>query len=341
MRPAPRRAHEGTGVSREGCALSGVDLRQLALLVQLHDRQSLSEAAQQVHMTPSAASQSLQRLRAHLNDELVLRLDGGYVATPLGEGALEAFRDMLQLWTEISTGSVVFDPASSRAHWSVACVEDFTEIDLDACYAAIVMAAPTVRLDVVAPVDAQAGWAALRAARLDVLMSCVAPPEDANDLHAQRFPDALLTHACFSVSHPRIGKTLSLETLAREPHVRLSTPDAAEAKPDPIDEALVAARLGPRRCASVPTMARWSAVIASTDRLALVTAHQGTVLMRLNDGLRMLPLPEGLPRVASPRYMVWHHRTQASAAARWLRERLRSFLFTGAIGPPAVAPSGR
>jgi DNA-binding transcriptional LysR family regulator len=88
-------------------------------------------------------------------------------------------------------------------------------------------------------------------------------------------------------------------------------------------------------------MARWSAVVASSDRLALVTAHQGAVMMRMNDGLRMLPLPEGLPRLMSPRYMVWHHRTQSSAAARWLRERLRSFLFTGAIGPPAVAPSGR
>jgi DNA-binding transcriptional LysR family regulator len=321
--------------------VSGVDLRQLALLVHLHDRQSLSEAARHVHMTPSAASQSLQRLRAHLDDELVLRQGGTYVPTPLGEGALEVFRDMLQLWTEISAGGAVFDPASSRAHWSVACAEDFTEIDLDACYAAIVTAAPTVRLDLVASIDPQAGWDALRAARLDVVMSSAAPPEDANDLHAERYPDALLTHACFSVAHPRIGGVLSLEALAREPHVRLSTPDAAQARADPIDEALVAARLGPRHCACVPTMARWSAVVASSDRLALVTAHQGAVMMRMNDGLRMLPLPEGLPRLMSPRYMVWHHRTQSSAAARWLRERLRSFLFTGAIGPPAVAPSGR
>lgn len=321
--------------------MSGVDLRQLALLVQLHETQSLNEAARRVHMTPSAASQSLQRLRAHLNDELVVRQGNAYVATPLGEGALEAFRDMLHQWGELSAGGSVFDPASSRAHWCVACAEDFTEIDLDACYAAVVAAAPAVRLDVVASLDAQSAWAALRAARLDVLLTTTGPPRDASDLHAERYADALLTHACFSVAHPRIGKSLTLQALAREPHVRLSTPDTSPAPPDPIDEALTAAHLGVRRCSSVPTMARWASVAATTDRLALVTAHQGAVLMRLVDGLRMLPLPEGLPRVASPRYMVWHHRTQASPAARWLRERLRSFLFTGVVGPPAAAPSGR
>lgn len=321
--------------------MSGVDLRQLALLVALRDTQSLNEAAARVHMTPPAASQSLQRLRARLDDELIVRQGNAYIATPLGESALEAFRDMLHQWAEISSGSAVFDPASSQAHWSVSCAEDFTEIDLDACYAAIVAAAPAVRLDVAAPIGAQAGWAALRAARLDVMLTTSAPPADAGDLHAERYPDALLTHACFSVAHPRLGGALTLECLAREPHVRLSTPDATEPQPDAVDEALMAARFAARRCSSVPTMARWASVAATTDRLALVTAHQGAVLMRLNDGLRMLPLPEGLPSVASPRYMVWHHRTQASAAARWLRERLRSYLFTGAIGPPAAAPSGR
>lgn len=321
--------------------MSGVDLRQLALLVELHATQSLSEAAQRVHMTPSAASQSLQRLRARLKDELIVRQGNTYIATPLGEGALEAFRDMLQTWGEISSGSVVFDPASSRAHWSVACVEGFTEIDLDACYAAIVAAAPAVQLDIDSPPGVQAGWAALRTARLDVLLTTAAPPADANDLHAERYPDGLLTHVCLSVTHPRIGSALSLASLLREPHVRLCAADTPDAFSDPVDEALKAAALGPCRCSSVPTMARWAAVVATTDRLAVVTAHQGAVLMRLAEGLRLLPLPDGLPVMAQPRYMVWHHRTQGSAAGRWLRGRLRSFLYTGATGPPMEPVSGR
>ncbi len=321
--------------------MSSVDLRQIALLVGLHETQSLSEAAQRVHMSPSAASQSLQRLRSHLGDELVVRQGNTYIATPLGEGALEAFRDMLQTWGEIAAGTPVFDPASSRAHWSVVCAEGFTEIDLDACYAAIVAAAPSVRLDVCAPLGAQAGWAALRAARLDVLLTTAVPPADASDLHAERYPDAPLTHVCFSVAHPRIGTALTLESLSLEAYVRLGAADAGEAQPDAIDEALLAALPGGRGCSSVPTMARWAAVIATTDRLAWVTAHQGAVLMRLTEGLRMSPVPQEMPRVASPRYMVWHHRTQASAAARWMRERLRSFVFTGAITPPASDASGR
>lgn len=320
--------------------MSGVDLRQLALLVSLYDTQSLNQAAQRVHMTPSAASQSLQRLRARLNDELVARQGSAYVLTPLGETAIEAFRSMLHVWGEVSSGSPVFEPSGSRAHWSLACAEEFTEIDLDACYAAIVTAAPGVRLDVAAPLGAQAGWAALRAARLDVLLTTSAPPADASDLHAERFADALLTHACLGIAHPRIDGAITLEHLSREPHVRLSTPEGADLLPDPIDEALVAAGLGVRRCALVPTMARWASVVATTDRLALVTAHQGAVLMRLAEGLRMLPLPSGVPRLPTHRYMVWHHRTHASAAARWLRERLRSFVFTVPVGHPASPSPG-
>lgn len=321
--------------------MSGVDLRQLALLVALHDTQSLNAAAQRVHMTPSAASQSLQRLRTRLGDELIVRQGSAYIPTTMGEGVLEAFRDMLRVWGEIASGGTVFDPASSGAHWCVACAEDFTEIDLDACYAAVVAAAPSVRLDVVAPLGVQAGWAALRGARLDVLLSTAAPPADASDLHAERYPDALLTHACLSVAHPRVGGSLSMRELALEAHVRLAAADPAEGQADTVDGALQAANLGTRRCSLVPTMVRWAAVTATTDRLALVTVHQGAVLMRLNDGLRMLPLPKDMPCLASPRYMVWHHRTQSSAAARWLRERLRSFLFIGALGPAAVTLSGR
>ena len=104
-------------------------------------------------------------------DELVARQGSRYVATPFGEGALDAFRDMLHLWGELSSGSPVFDPPSSKANWSVVSSEDFTEIDLDACYAAIVSAAPGVRLDIGAPLGAQAGWGALRAARVDVVQA--------------------------------------------------------------------------------------------------------------------------------------------------------------------------
>lgn len=317
--------------------MSKVDLRQLALLVALYDAQSLGEAARRLHLTPSAASQSLQRLRDALGDEIVIRHAGAYVLTPFGEGALETFREMLHAWSQASSGSAVFDAASSDAHWTLACALGFTEIDLDACYAAIVSAAPRLRLDVASPPEpAAAGWAALRSARVDVLLTTAIPPADADDLHAERFADAPITHCCLSVAHPRVGATLSIERFAAEPHVSLGSLSATPGALDAIDLALMDAGYQPRQRSTVPSLPSLAAILATTDRLATVTAHQGSVLVRRVDGLRLVPLPQALSPPPEPRFMVWHHRTHAVDGYRWLRARLRSFVFTGAA-PPAAA----
>lgn len=316
--------------------MTAVDMRQLALMLALHERQSLNAAALSVHMTPSAASQSLQRLRDALGDELVIRRGPDYVTTPFGETALESFREMLRLWNEASTGSDVFDPATSDAHWVVACAEPFTEIDIDACYASVVSAAPRIRLDIGAVPAGESAWSALRSARVDLLLGCAAPPPEAPDLHALRLVDAQLTHCCLSVTHPRVGATLTLAQYASEPHLALETGEEG-GQPDPIDEALAAAGYSPRHQSAVPTLRHLAAIVATTDRLSAVTAHQGAVLARHAEGLRVVPLPAGLPRLQSPRFMTWHHRTHQHPAHRWLRERFRQFIHTEAIADSAGA----
>jgi LysR family nod box-dependent transcriptional activator len=321
--------------------VSAVDLRQLALLVTVHETQNLTEAARRLHMTPSAASQSLQRLRDALGDQILIRQGANYVPTPFGEGALDAFRDMLQLWAQAGSGGAVFDPASSDARWTLACDEEFTEIDLDACYASIVSAAPRLRLDMTALPEPTQAWAALRAGRIDVLLTTAVPPADADDLHAERFPDARFTHCCLSVAHPRVVDALDLAGFAGELHVRMGLPDASAGAVDAVDEALLALGLAPRRCSVVPTLGHWAAILATTDRLGTVTAHQGAVLMRKADGLRLMPLPAELKLPPVPRHLVWHHRTHATDGHRWLRARLRSFVFTGPDVAPGGGPAGR
>lgn len=319
--------------------MTAVDMKQLALMVALHERQSLSAAALGVHMTPSAASQSLQRLREALGDEMVIRRGADYVLTPFGESALESFREMLRLWHDASTGSDVFDPATSEAHWVVACAEPFTEIDLDACYASVVSAAPRVRLDIGAEPAGDQAWGSLRSARIDLMLGCIAPPGDALDLHALRLADASMTHCCLSVTHPRVNASLTLAQYAREPHLALATGwDEARAR-DPIDEALSAAGFPPRQQSAVPTLRHLAAIVATTDRVATVTAHQGAVLARHAEGLRLLPLPPALPRLQSPRFMTWHHRTHQQPAHRWLRDRLRQFIHTEPMATTAGGAS--
>jgi LysR family transcriptional regulator, nod-box dependent transcriptional activator len=315
--------------------MSSADLRQVALLVALIDAQSLSLAAERLHMTPSAASQSLQRLRDVFGDELVVRQGPRYLPTPLGETVLPSFRDMAALWQHTSAGTAVFDPASSEASLSLVCDAVFAELDLAACYAAIVSAAPRVLLDVRTPDPVPGSFASLRSGAVDVVLTTFTPPGDAEDLHAERFADAEFTHCCLSVAHPRIGAGLTLAQYAAEQHVRAHPIERSGGSLTPIDQALVSLGHSPRRSSIVLSMPHLAAIVATTDRLTTVSRHQGAVLSRYAEGLRLLPLPPEVPRIAAPRYMVWHHRTHHSPAHRWLRDRLREFVYAEAgPGPP-------
>lgn len=313
--------------------MNSADLRQVALLLALVDTQSLSQAAERLSLTPSAASQSLDRLRELFGDELVQRQGVCYRLTATGQGALDSFREMARLWQDATSGGAVFDPASSEAHLSIACVEGFVEIDLEACYAAIVARAPGLRLDVQTCDGVATDLDCLYAAQADVLLTATPPPDDANDLHAEQIMASEHSHCCLSESHPRVGDRLSLQQYLTEQHLLVPAATRSSQTGSRIDHALEALGLGTRRFSLVQPLSRLATLLATTDRLATVSRQQGAVLVRLSKGLRLLPLPPEVPRVPLTRHMVWHHRTHHSPPHRWLRERLRDFLFAEAQAP--------
>lgn len=312
--------------------MASADMRQLALLVALVDVQSLSQAADRLGFTPSAASQSLQRLRESFGDELVVRHGSDYRTTPLGQTVLESFREMVRLWQEATLGASVFDPSSSEAHLRIASIEGFTRLDLDACYSAIVSMAPRVRLDVRETDAATGGYEGLYSSSTDVLLTSLPPPENASDLHAEPLPVAVLTHCCLSASHPRIGDTLSLQQYLAEHHLLASAAvSAGQASVSPIDRWLTSIGLPPRTSSVVHPRGRLAYVLSTTDRVATVSLGDGEALRRHAQGLKLVPLPPELPQAGRPYYLVWHHRTHHSPPHRWLRERLREHVLSDPV----------
>lgn len=316
--------------------MNSADLRQVALLVALVDAQSLSVAAERMSLTPSAASQSLDRLRELFGDELVLRQGASYLLTPTGQSALDSFREMTRIWQDATSGAAVFDPASSDAHLSIACVEGFVEIDLEACYAAIVARAPALRLDIETSEGGASAIADLYTSNVDILLTGQAPPTDADDLHAEQLAASEHSHCCLSEAHPRIRESLSIQQYMAERHLLALATTRTRSAGSRIDQALVALGLGPRHFSVVQPLSRIAMLLATTDRLATVSAQQGAVLVRMSKGLRLMPLPPEVPRVPVQRYMAWHHRTHHSPPQRWLRERLRDYLYAEPQATPAV-----
>ena len=61
------------------------DLNLLVIFECIYQHLSISKAAETLYITPSAVSQSLQRLRNQLNDPLFIRSGKGSLPLPLGQ----------------------------------------------------------------------------------------------------------------------------------------------------------------------------------------------------------------------------------------------------------------
>ena len=83
--------------------LARIDLNLLLTLQVLLETHSVSLAARQLHLTQSAISKALSRLRAQFNDPLFLRASKGLVPTPFARHLQQPLHD----WLETATGLFV------------------------------------------------------------------------------------------------------------------------------------------------------------------------------------------------------------------------------------------
>ena len=306
--------------------MKNAELRQLALLCELMDTQSLNEAAARLHMSASAASQSLTRLRHALGDEVCIRDHHRYQLTPFGESALASFRHMVDLWREASSDKGLFDPAQCETRLALTCHDGWGTTGLADLYRRCLAQAPGIALDIHAPANSPRDIEDLRAGTVDVACSQQAAPADARDLHMETVAHLRIAVCCLRVDHPRIGHMLSLDAYAAEAHLGIACHRRTGQPRNPIDDALRAMGRPERRHSAVQSWALCADLVACTDRLLSTSAGQAAVLMRASPRIRCLPLPAGLPQPEVPLHLLWHQRTHQSKPHRWLRQRLREYL---------------
>lgn len=95
-----------------------LDLNLLKVLKALLDEQSVTRAAQRLHISPSAVSHALARLRRAFNDPLFVRVGSRMVATAGAEAMTRPLEQLIaslesHLGAELQS-TELFDPAASR-----------------------------------------------------------------------------------------------------------------------------------------------------------------------------------------------------------------------------------
>ncbi len=146
-----------------------LDLNLLVALDALLTERSITAAGVRVHLTQSAMSRALSRLREFFGDELLTQVGRKMVPTPLGESLAEPVRQILLQIKATIHATPGFDPSTSTRQFSVMMPDYVDTVLIGEVLRRAEKAAPRVRFDLVSN-DVSSPTEALERADVDLLI---------------------------------------------------------------------------------------------------------------------------------------------------------------------------
>lgn len=287
--------------------LSRVDLNLLVSLAVLLEERSVTLASRRLGCTPSAMSHALGRLRDLFHDPLFVRVGHHLQPTPVAESLREPLRATLDS-AEALLRRTKFEPAQSERTFRVMASDYLQRVLLAPIVARLREEAPKVDLRVfpVLP-DLRA---ALANDEVDLALGVsLSAPESLRmrALGEDRF-------VC--VARPTSwGGGEDAQAWAALPHVLVSPGNRPGG---PVDRALATLGLKRRVVVTLPHFLGVMELVRTTD--LVVTLPERLARALLLPGLDIYPPPVPLPPLTL--VSLWHPRTHADPAHRWLRERV-------------------
>src|SRR6266700_6150084 len=104
----------------------GLDLNLLVAMDALFAEKSVSRAGERLHLSQSATSGALSRLRDAFHDPLLVQVGRKMTLTPLAEGLVEPVRTFLLQAEAILHNSPAFDPSTSTRKFRL-MMSDYVE----------------------------------------------------------------------------------------------------------------------------------------------------------------------------------------------------------------------
>ncbi|MDF2493721.1 LysR family transcriptional regulator [Sphingomonas sp.] len=293
--------------------ISRVDLNLLGVFEAIYSRGGVTAAARHLHLSQSAISHSLARLRVAFDDELFVRFGNRMVPTALARAIIDPVRDALGMVEQALISATRFDPATANRTFRVG-LRQANEARFFADLVARALAqAPGITLTSVNFRRGEIG-AALAHGELDVAVDV---PSAAIDglLAVPLRTDTMVVAA--RRGHPAIDGTLDLPTYLACDHVHASPRPTG---PGLEDQALAArglSRVVRVRCQNI--WSAWQTVARSDMILTLLDAH-ARALIPVADN-QVVPLP--FPIAARPLQLLWHASAEQDPSNLWLRMLIR------------------
>jgi DNA-binding transcriptional LysR family regulator len=292
--------------------IAQLDLNLLRVLHAVLAEKSATAAAKRLHVTQSAISNALGRLREALGDPLVVRSARGLTPTPRARELEPVLAKIMGALVELSGSGAEFDPATTTREFTIACAD----------YCTAVLGPSLVEL-----MTAKAPLSKLSFVPLEQLVTTEGLASDI-DLHLgmpSRVPAGCASSTLFEDRfvclvdrrrRPASGR-LSLKAYLGAQHVRVRVLGAMR---DAIDVALAERGLARNIALTVP---HFSVVPLMVERAGYVAtlSEQLARTQCSHHAVAMCEPPIALGKRSTR--MIWHARTDADAGARFLRELVR------------------
>lgn len=286
-----------------------LDLNLLVALDVLLEEQNITRAAVRLHMTQSATSGVLNRLRTYFEDDLLTQVGRKMMPTPLARELQSPVREILFKIQHAIAKRPVDDPATSKRHFRIMASDYVINVMLKDVLRTVHQQAPGITFEFFSPDHQSTGM--LNRGELDMM---VAPERFmvADQPSELLFEEQFVCVVCENNSE--VGHTLTLDDWQRLGHIAVVF--GRERQPG-LEERLFAESGLNRRLEvvahsyhSLPLLLLGTTRIATMHRR--LAAHYAMLLP-----LRIFPVPVDLPVMRE--FIGWHRSLDNDPIFNWLK----------------------
>lgn len=286
----------------------GLDLNLLVALDSLITEKNISRTGEQIHLSQSATSGVLARLREYFHDELLVPVGRKMMLTPLAEELALPVRDLLRQAEGIMHRNPTFVPAESERDFRVIMSDYVATILMSRVSPVLEQQAPNVTIQIITGTrydDLDRGEADL----VILPEQYLAPAHPTEDLFSDQF-------ACLvCASNADVRKGLSLRTYLRLRHVAVNFGEHYD-QPGFEQRFLESAGIDRKIAVTAPTFASVPQLVMGTSRIATIHRRLATYYAG-HLPLRVLKPPVEFPPLKEA--MQWHAYRELDPGLRWLR----------------------
>lgn len=286
------------------------DLSLLIALQILVEECSVTKAAKRLHLSQSATSRVLGRLREMLNDPLFTRVGQKLVPT---QCALDCYSRLQQ-----PTGQIVelltpkaFSPSACQQKFTIAATDYAMQALIPFVLPEIYHKAPNIKLEII-PVQHKELQSQLSQQGADLaICRAISQTQQLN----QRSLGKVGVSCLLSPDHPLADSPLTLADYLHFPHATIAISDGVKAL---VDSAIA---MEPERNELLRTSHLDSALAMLKLHPLIITLPEGMAeLAAAKHRLRLKPLPFEIPPLDYT--LFWHSKSELDKAHCWLREEI-------------------